>query len=87
MRKFEQGLRPNIYIPAVAGLHKTYKDSINSALRVEVGIQKRQLADREHNAQKRRPSGSKKRGLDTALTKWGDRQPGGQQKKYFKTQN
>ena len=42
IQKFEQGLRPSIHILVVAGLHKTYKDRVYPALRVEAGIMKRQ---------------------------------------------
>ena len=41
IQKFEQGLRASIHISVVAGLHKTYKDCVNSAFRVEAGILKR----------------------------------------------
>ena len=63
IQKFEQGLRANIHIPVVAGLHKTYKDCVNSALRVEAGILQRQQADKER-LQKRRPAIGPKRGSE-----------------------
>ncbi|MBM1124199.1 hypothetical protein JQN44_27360, partial [Klebsiella pneumoniae] len=47
------GLRPNIYIPVVSGLHQTYKDCVNIALRVEDGIVKRQQHDRSRPQNKR----------------------------------
>ncbi|MBM1124208.1 retrotransposon gag domain-containing protein, partial [Klebsiella pneumoniae] len=54
IRKFETGLRPNIYIPVVSSLHQTYKDCVNIALRVEDGIIKRQQHDRSRPHNKRR---------------------------------